>query len=127
MYKGIAASNTCISTVDSNCVVYRTKDKDSGLKTECHRLTEVLDDIYLKISPDSSEELKELSERVTALEKRIDAIDKNTSEKESLCKASIEMCDLDYKGLVDECGTEVIPRNLEEVLQLIINTITPNG
>lgn len=59
-------------------------------------------------------------EEICTLKQKIEELETGFT----VCNTSLEGCNLDFNGLVDECGEE--PQTIGEVLQLLLNQNTNN-
>ena len=118
--------STC-TTLNKDCKTYTVfeilEDINSQLSTICDKLDlSTLDADCLEYDKPVEEleiidVLKKLTEEVCALKDNLP----QTGECNPFFFMPIDCADLDYKCLIDACGVTIVPKNIMELLQAMIN------
>ena len=131
--------NNCTKSQESLCTFYKGYlPEKSLLKNEsCVSIEETTSEIYkdlekLKRDSDLSElgsncieynpvEIGKptIKEFTLKIEQEVCDLKNNNKISESICNISLEGCNLDLQGLVDQCGEQ--PQTFGELLQILIN------
>ena len=136
-------NSTCGKITNARCVDYEGKlSSCTELNAECrsHNVHEVLEDVseQLTLACEALDmtkviheclqeeygegELPTLPEILTMLSKKVcELMGENGGECHSAFSAPISCMGLNYSCLVDECGVEAAPKDLKELLQMLID------